>query len=84
MAFPRIFSAHALNRCLDRYGFIPTPEQEAMIFLDLVEGRCVMVAPLNSANCGRWVVWFRDTKMLLAYNPEQARVVTVLPPERIP
>lgn len=78
--WPCFFTAHALDRCFDRYGFIPTPFEECLIFLRLTDERCQMVRPMDENNVGVWSIWFRHTKMLLVYNPYLATVVTVLPP----
>ena len=77
-----MFSPHALNRCFDRHGFLPTVEQERAAWLDIVEGRALLTHRMPN---GREHLRVNIGAVMVAvvYAPILAMVLTVLPPERV-
>jgi hypothetical protein len=71
------FCAHALNRCLERIGFVPTREETLAVQADILARRALL---LRRQPCGRemWLVVIRGQEVRVVLQPDSGIIVTVL------
>jgi len=74
------FSAHALNRCFDRYGFVPTVEEAAECMAAILSGRARIFGK-GRGDTARVRVRCGGHLVNLVFSHSQKRVLTLLPPD---
>jgi len=75
------FTAHALNRCFDRHGFIPTVQQAAATLQALVAGRGKPIpGGRRRGDSAQLSIRCAGHLLRVVFSPSQRRIVTILPP----
>ena len=89
MSHPHDFTIHALQRCVERYGFLPVPEECAAVLEAIRTRRALLVhkTPPDPENpqgpCDVYLVELGGTRVRVAYDADSDQVVTILPlPDR--
>lgn len=72
------FSAHALNRCFDRYGFVPTVQEALDCLQALQSGRSRQFGH-GKGDAAHVRVRLAGVLVNLVYSASQKRVLTLLP-----
>ena len=70
---------HADEQLFDRHGVFPTLKVWRQAFLDLIEGKSVLLAK-QSNHRERHIVRIGGVAVTAMYDPHAARFITVLPP----
>lgn len=74
------FSAHALNRCFDRYGFVPSIE-EALACLQAIQTGRARLFGKGRGDAQHYRANLSGVLVNLVYSHSQQRVLTLLPPD---
>lgn len=82
------YQRHSMQRGAERYGLeISISDYKAISaaigFHELTNAQeCVQLSQV-SVGRQKWAVWYKGEWMALIFDPEQARIVTVLPPSEL-
>lgn len=72
-----VFCVHALNRCFERLGFVPSVA-EAVAVHDAITTRRATLLKQDHDGRQRWLVSIRGVDACVIYQPQNNTVVTVL------
>lgn len=74
-----LITAHALDRCVRRWGFEPMGAEVDAAFLDIVEGRARLIER-EATGKEQWEVKLGPAVVRVVYDPQTSTIITVLSP----